>query len=136
MSPRRGPLESERANEDTEDETAHGQSDCEGTNHYYDYQNPCSWVHAVTYDTPPAAHAVAEAMVAGESYHRYSVTISGKLIHLGTADGVNARAWTDTAGQVLAQMPPFVHFLLPQQLAIVNFPTGGYFPSFCSVHFH
>ena len=132
VSPRRGPLESERAN----NETARGQFDCEGVNLYYDYQHPCAWIHAITYDTPPAAHAVAEAVPAGESYRRYNVTINDKLIHLGTADGVNARAWADTVGRVLAQMPSLVHSLLPQPFAVVDFPTGGYFPRFCSVSFH
>ena len=127
--------------------------DCAGVNLYYDHQHPCSWSSAITHETPPAAHAVSEVVVAGNAYRRYSVTVNGGLIHLGTGyqDGIDTlvpafnsaeaidasyqntpRAWAESIGRVVAQLPPFVHYLLPQPFAIVNFSTGGYFPRFCT----
>ena len=133
VSPRRGPLESEHTS--SNNEAAREQSVCEGVNLYYDYQHPCAWVHAVTYDTPPATYAVAETMVSNKPYQQYNVAIGGTLIHLGAAEGAYASSWADTVGRALAQMPPFIHALLPQPFAIVNFPTGGYFPRFCTLDF-
>ena len=99
----------------------------------------CGW--DVFIPSTPAAPYAVEKHASGPSYRRYSVTVAGRRFMLGTsnrdgsAEYYSARQWAEEVGKAIAQLPPFIHVLLPGSFAIVDWDHAEY-ARFCSRDFH
>ena len=127
---------------------------CENEPNPYDYHTAydqdCSWALGITADTPPAPHTLVElpfrtlAHVAGDTFHwPYEVAVAGAPRRLGLhiwreGTGVDHETVGELAARlalVYAQMPPFIHQILPRGVVLSTRETGGHEAAFCSVEF-
>ena len=100
----------------------------------------CGW-EAITPETLAAPYAVQKHKMAGATYRRYSVIVAGRRLMLATSNSdapgthYSAERWAEDVGKVVAQLPPFVHVLLPESFAIVDWDHAAY-ARFCTVDVH
>ncbi len=115
-------------------------ANCVGEGTYYEPDNGCSWAGAITEFSLAKPYAVAEVPVARNLYNRYEVTVAGAASRLGVStgkrnDNLGSRAeeYAWRVGMTWAQLPPFIHHLVPNGLTISDAGTGGYFPRYCNL---
>ena len=108
---------------------------------YWDRESPCTWANAITGETAAAPFAVSEGIDVGP-YVRYEVGVMDSTrrlaIHLWREDEPRETGPELAArmAKVYAQLPPFLHRILPGDVALTSQSTGGFYGRYCHREFH
>ena len=106
---------------------------------YWVPESDCTWVHAIGPSTSAAAHAVSLTEDTPR-YYRYEVAVVGVqrrfAIHLWKNQPWATEATARRLAKVYAQLPPFLHRMLPADVAMTTHSTGGFDALYCYREIH
>lgn len=113
-------------------------SPCAGVNVYYDHDHRCSWANAIDVtDVSDGGFSVEKIHAYERTYWRLQIFAPDALRRpLGVIarqhNDESKTEWGNVMGRMYIQWPRFLRAIIPHDLLLVDYSTGGHHPKYCN----